>query len=120
MRLLVVTSALFLFACAAEIGDECTTSTDCSPDGNRICDFAQTGGYCTIKNCSPDSCPDDALCVRFGDEPRFERSYCMAACSGGSDCRDDYSCTSADGTVSVVIDEDRHGRYCAPAPVSSP
>ncbi len=113
---LVLAVALLGAACAAEIGDECTNSTDCSPEGDRICDFAQVGGYCTIENCSPDQCPDDALCVRFGTEPRLERTYCMAECSGDSDCRDDYSCTAADGASTIVIDEDRSGRYCAPSP----
>lgn len=116
MRPLVLACVLLLSACAAEIGDECLNSTDCSPEGDRICDFAQAGGYCTIKNCAPDQCPDDALCVRFGDEPRFERTYCMAACSGGSDCRDGYTCTAADDSATLVIDEDRSGRFCAPSP----
>jgi hypothetical protein len=115
MRPLLLALAALTGACAAEIGDECTNSTDCSPEGDRICDFAQTGGYCTIEGCSPDQCPDDALCVRFGDEPRFERRYCMAACSDGSDCRDGYTCDAADGESSLVIDEDRDGRYCVPA-----
>ena len=104
----------FLSACAAQIGDECSTSVDCSPEGNRICDLAQSGGYCTVKNCTPDSCPDDALCVRFGAEPRFERFYCMAACEGSGDCRDHYTCASADGNETLVTDENRSGRFCAP------
>jgi len=107
--------ALSFAGCAAQIGDECSTSVDCSPQGDRICDVAQISGYCTIKNCSPDACPDDALCVQFGAEPRFERTYCMATCSGQSDCRDHYECTAADGVDSVVIDERRSGRYCAPS-----
>jgi hypothetical protein len=115
MRWLALVSLLLLSACAAEIGDECTSSTDCSPSGDRICDFAQVGGYCTQRGCAPDGCPDDALCVQYGSEPRFERSYCMAACSGGSDCRDAYACTSAEDASAVLLDEDRSGRFCAPA-----
>ena len=107
--------ALSSLGCAAEIGDSCSTSVDCSPEGDRICDVAQIDGYCTIKNCSPDGCPDDALCVQFGTEPRFERTYCMAACSGQSDCRDHYECTAAVETTSVVTDEHRSGRFCAPS-----
>lgn len=116
MRSLLVFVLLFASACAAEIGDECSTSVDCSPEGNRMCDVAQPGGYCTVKNCTPDSCPDDALCVRFGDEPRFERDFCMAACESSSDCRDAYDCTEADGNATLVTDESRSGRFCAPSP----
>ena len=51
---------VFYHAAPSEIGDECTTSVDCSPEGDRMCDIAQRGGYCTIRDCTPDSCPDDA------------------------------------------------------------
>ena len=54
-----------LGACAAEIGDSCETNIECSANGDRICDTAQTEGYCTIQGCDPDSCPEEASCVAF-------------------------------------------------------
>jgi len=115
-----VVTALAFFAlgaaamggCAAEIGDGCTTSVDCSPEGDRMCDIAQRGGYCTIRDCTPDSCPDDALCVQFGVEQRFQRTFCMQVCDGAGDCRDGYACAAADGAQLTIVDEDRSGRFC--------
>ena len=43
--------------CAAEIGDSCQTNVECSPNGDRICDTAQAGGYCTVQGCSAGGCP---------------------------------------------------------------
>jgi hypothetical protein len=100
--------------CAAEIGDECTTSVDCSPDGDRVCDLSQHGGYCTVEDCTPDSCPDEALCVEFAwEQPRLARRYCMAACDTGSDCRDGYRCVSPADQAARVVDDHRSGEYCA-------
>jgi len=109
-------------ACGAEIGDECETSIDCSPDGDRICDPTLPGGYCTVEGCDEGTCPDDSVCVRFFpvnalvhtcepgcvdgcplvDEvclsdgfcaPRAsERRFCMRACSRDYQCRDGYVC----------------------------
>ena len=36
------------------MGDSCQTSTDCDPNGNRVCDLSQPGGYCTILGCDRD------------------------------------------------------------------
>jgi hypothetical protein len=100
--------------CAAEIGDECETSVDCSPDGDRICDRSQPGGYCTVEGCSADGCPDEALCVEFDpQEPRLARRYCMAACETGGDCRDGYRCIRPDPERAVIVDAHRSGEYCA-------
>lgn len=113
MRQALLSLTLFFSACGAEIGDECQSSVDCSPEGDRICDLAQSGGYCTVKNCGPDACPDDALCVQFGTEPRFERRYCMAKCESDGECRSGgYQCVEPGDNDSVVIDENRSGRYC--------
>jgi len=83
-----------LFACAPQLGDSCTTGTDCSVNNDRFCDLSQPGGYCTIANCEPDSCGDEGICVRFKpDEPRLSSDWCMAKCSQNSDCgRDNYAC----------------------------
>ena len=113
MRSALLWMSLLLFACGAEIGDECQSSVDCSPEGDRICDQAQAGGYCTVKECAADGCPDDALCVLFGSEQRFQRLYCMAACEEEGDCRGSaYSCVRPEDNDSTVIDEHRSGRYC--------
>jgi hypothetical protein len=58
---------LALAACGAEIGDECILSADCSTEINspRICDTASLQGYCTIQGCDHDTCPEEAVCVRF-------------------------------------------------------
>lgn len=52
-------------ACGDEIGDECAISQDCSSQGDRICDINSPGGYCTIIGCDYNTCPDEAVCVRF-------------------------------------------------------
>jgi hypothetical protein len=52
-------------ACGRKIGDDCQTNIQCSPQGDRECDLSQPDGYCTIEGCTQNSCPDDALCVRF-------------------------------------------------------
>ncbi len=94
--------ALLGAACSPDIGDDCVVSTDCSSVGDRLCDTSQPGGYCTIFNCEPDTCPDDSLCVSFhnagsgafcqADNDRFQRPFCMAPCSGDGDCRSGYGC----------------------------
>lgn len=58
-------AALLAAGCGSEIGDSCSISTDCSPDGDRTCDTSSLDGYCTIQGCDYDSCPDEATCVRF-------------------------------------------------------
>jgi len=54
-----------LAACGHSIGDSCLLSTDCSANGDRTCDLAQPGGYCTIEGCDDKSCPSEAVCIRF-------------------------------------------------------
>jgi hypothetical protein len=71
---LVVAGAL-LGGCGKEIGDSCTLASDCSPNGDRICQCSNcsgtdpTGdsshGYCTIQGCDFGTCPSEAVCVRF-------------------------------------------------------
>jgi hypothetical protein len=82
-------------ACGDEIGDECSLSTDCSTQGDRICDVSSPGGYCTIAGCDWDTCPENSVCVRFfsvGDsnrvcDPRAEDV------GGSNDCTADELCT---------------------------
>ena len=64
---LIVAAAVAAAGCASEVGDACSVNLDCSPTGDRICDTAQRGGYCTLAGCGPRTCPDEAVCVRFFD-----------------------------------------------------
>lgn len=100
---LVAIAAALAFGCKPEIGDECSVSTDCSSTGDRLCDTTQPNGYCTIFNCEPGTCPEEAICVAFftstsmvcqdpQDDDRLQRTYCMRRCDGDGDCRALYAC----------------------------
>jgi hypothetical protein len=102
-------------ACSPQIGKKCSISTDCSQLGDRLCDTTQPGGYCTVFNCEPDSCPN-AICVAFdpsldpacgsaalGRPPRFERTFCLAHCDTTSDCRDQYECVDLNQTANQTL-----------------
>jgi hypothetical protein len=142
--LVVLGAAVFLPGCGPDIGDACASSVDCSQQEARLCDTTQPGGYCTVFNCEPDSCPD-SVCVGFNpvldlacgahDDarwPRFSRTFCMAGCSATSDCRSEYSCAplpriadllSLDPSqrAAVIIDkEPSDGKVCLPRPGQSP
>ncbi len=124
-----------LAGCAPKIGDACSTSTDCSATGGRLCDTTQPGGYCTLFNCEPGTCPSEAICIAFKAYPsqaaacenpqssaRLERTFCMAKCSKNSDCRAGYACVdmnTKNNAYGAVVVEDGHvdGRVCA-VPVS--
>ncbi len=81
-RALLFASLVAAAGCGHKIGDSCTQNVDCSPLGDRFCDLASPGGYCTIQGCDvmrdangnpllnsdgtpQTSCPDEAVCVRF-------------------------------------------------------
>jgi hypothetical protein len=117
--------------CTPAIGDRCTISTDCSVQGNRICDTFEPNGYCTVV-CSANSCPDNAACIEFAvgipgcgysdyaAPSRLGRSMCMKTCNTDSDCRADegYTCVLTDtlGTTVAVLDSDQHPRICMIGP----
>jgi hypothetical protein len=122
----------FASGCAPKIGDKCTLSTDCSVNGDRLCDSTEPGGYCTVFNCEPNACPDDSLCVSFVEptcsEPaqsvRFTRTFCMASCQSDGDCRAGYQCidiTNDESRQVVDVNPSSH-RICtvAPFPPMSP
>ncbi|HVK89306.1 MAG TPA: hypothetical protein VM513_34525 [Kofleriaceae bacterium] len=120
MRKSLITLVLALAAgCGSEIGDSCTLSIDCSPDGDRQCDSSAKEGYCTIQGCDFNTCPDEAVCVSFFsggftnrpcessddcslDElcaldghcvtQKSEQRNCMRTCESNDDCRDGYEC----------------------------
>jgi hypothetical protein len=54
-----------LVGCGSEIGDSCSINAECSPQGDRHCDTTSPAGYCTIFGCDFDTCPSEAVCVRF-------------------------------------------------------
>lgn len=130
--LLTLACSLLLVACAPAIGDACETVLDCSSQASRACDRTQPGGYCTIAGCERGTCPEDSVCVKFhpfqgaveGEDPirqeRLASTFCMATCSGNSDCREDegYRCTAEDefgqekrGEAEVLDDPDQ--RFCS-------
>lgn len=108
-------------ACTPRIGDGCSSSTNCSINGDRVCDLTQPHGACEVFDCQADQCPDDAVCTRFHpDEPRLSVVACMHRCSSDSDCRqgDGYRCvdpaTYMDGSFAAVVDRQRpDARFCA-------
>src|SRR5215472_17578476 len=124
--------ALALAACTPHIGDRCTLNTDCSISNTRQCDNSQPNGYCTVFNCSPNSCPDNAACVDFqasvpgcpyddyASPSRSARSFCMQTCGSNGDCRqsDGYQCLAMNqlGVAAVIIDTNAAQRVCAIPP----
>jgi hypothetical protein len=128
--LLLALLATIAVGCKPKIGDDCQISTDCSAAGDRLCDITAPGGYCTVYNCEPGSCPEDeSLCVLFGAErspvaeckdPQaqspYARTFCMATCESDSDCRDDYVCANLNSHGgdwgAILVDGDRGDRAC--------
>jgi hypothetical protein len=121
-----------LAGCSPKIGDSCTVSTDCSATGDRLCDITEPGGYCTIFNCEPDGCPDDAECINFGtqlsavqgcsasqDNSPYQRSFCMASCKSDGDCRGGYNCVEPSVVFGVKSDTMRSNKICAVVPIAS-
>ena len=110
----IALAALWVAACNPMIGDDCEMSTDCSEQGTRYCDRNQPGGYCTIVDCEPDSCPGEAVCVQFFDGVHA-RNYCMRQCEKDKDCRARYECTGGIPGVTTLLDDPYpHRGYCAP------
>lgn len=121
-------------ACQPNIGDDCRTSIDCSPAGDRLCDVTQPGGYCTQFNCEPGTCPDDANCVAFDEQlsvqkgcqdangfTRYTRSYCMEICENDEDCRAEYVCADLkqpNRWNALAVDASRSGKVCVVAPTT--
>lgn len=120
-------------ACTPSVGDRCNISTDCSTQGDKLCDTSQPGGYCTQLNCIGNKCVDDALCILFNSATpgcafndrsgpgasRVSRSFCMAECTQNSDCRDGYVCADP-RTIpwnASILDNNQGRRACLPAPL---
>lgn len=82
----VVFFGLSIYGCAAEVGDTCTTNTDCGAE--LFCDGSMAGGYCTRSPCAANECPEEAVCIQFDDNSTF----CMKRCESDGDCRNEYVC----------------------------
>lgn len=132
-RVHVPATFLFLAAlaigCAPKIGDDCTSSSDCSVQGDRLCDTTLPGGYCTIFNCEPGTCPEDeSVCVAFNGSvcddplrtPRFQRTFCMARCDDDGDCRSGYACVDMGSAVVDIDPPTRKVCVVRPEAVSEP
>jgi len=88
--------ALAASACGSEIGDSCFVSSDCSPNGDRLCEMSfDSEGYCTVLGCDENTCPDEAVCVRF-----FTNTFANKPCfpntedTGTDDCAPDELCAA--------------------------
>jgi len=138
LALLVIcgVGAALALGCTPKIGDECTVSTNCSTAGDRLCDITQPGGYCTVFNCEPGSCPADSACVNFGtslsvipdvpectpsqDNSPYQRSFCMATCGSDADCRGGYRCKAPEDLNAVRAEHDSSFKVCAVPPKDPP
>lgn len=78
MPLLLVALVAPSAGCKKKIGDACRRSTDCSLQGERICDLSHRvnssgfptpngSGECTIEGCGRGACPKEAACVKVYD-----------------------------------------------------
>ena len=120
-------------ACTPKIGDKCVVSTDCSVQGDRLCDTSQPSGYCTQLNCRGNDCFDEAACVLFnsavpgcsyddragGYGSRIARSFCMAQCETNADCRTDYLCADPRSSPwnAIILDDNQGKKGCLPRPL---
>jgi hypothetical protein len=101
--------------CSKAIGDACGTNVDCSIAGDRFCDIAPPGGYCTVEGCDvtndgKDTCPGDSVCVRFftslGTEPcTYDVTLPRSDCAADQRCVCDQS--DENGTCPISA-------HCAP------
>lgn len=104
-------TSLSAFSCKSKIGDSCDNNVDCSPDGDRICDLSQPGGYCTVPDCSKGSCPDESVCVKFW-EGAHTRTWCMKRCTSDGGCRSRYFCNKEDDISEILDDVGEKTGYC--------
>ena len=98
---------LVLAACGSEIGDACQLASDCDPDGDRVClrstvdGQPDVGGYCTVVGCDPDTCPDEAVCVRF-----YAGAFQNKDCDPATEDTDDPTTPDViEGTDACSLDE---------------
>jgi hypothetical protein len=126
LRGFAVVALLLVAGCGHSIGDSCQTNVDCSPLGDRFCDIAPPGGYCTIEDCGPTSCPSEAACIRFfipilneacdtSQMPPFTRADCKHP---DEICVCDHSTFDPKTQQTTCVDTSGHvnnSGHCAPA-----
>ena len=105
----VVLFIILLAGCGKQIGDACIVSSDCDPNGQRLClDSNQKGGYCTIQGCDFDTCPDEAECVRFFSG-QFDNRICDPMMANGENgCSLDELCN----LEGHCVPRSSESRYC--------
>ena len=103
-------------SCGKEIGDECVIASDCSPNGDRVCiiDQATQEGYCTVQGCAFNTCPEEAVCVRFftgsfSDRQcnRLSQDRRTDDCAGTDTCSAAGTCTADPAKACNPLTEDR-------------
>lgn len=102
--------ALGAAACAKQVGDSCKTNIDCNIEGSRPCDISQPGGYCTVEGCNLNSCPDEAMCVRF-----FPSKYLTQPCDPATEDSTSNACAADELCLESGLCAPRGSerRYCA-------
>ena len=108
--LLTVVVAGLLGGCGSNIGDPCASNIDCSPLGDRFCDTAPPGGYCTQQDCDVNSCPGNSVCIRFFTALATEPCHPLELLLP-SDCPHDREVCVCDLTIDGVCQGSGH---CAP------
>lgn len=116
-RLIALIFVLAAAGCGSEIGDSCVVDSDCanaailsgSAVNDRTCDVNEPGGYCTIIGCDYETCPSEAVCVKFftGD---FEDEKCDPETEGITtmNCTLDEECD----LTGHCVDRSAEVRYC--------
>jgi len=87
------------------------------------------GGYCTIFNCGPNTCPDHSACYLFDpavqgcpysdrELSRTGHSFCLEDCHQDSDCRADYICRDLRHNPwnAILLDDNQSQAVCIPNP----
>lgn len=110
ISLALVAVAVVSGACGKEIGDACSLSSDCDPNGGRLCDPdpGSPNGYCTILGCDYSTCPDSSVCVRF-----FTGSFTNKTCNPATE--EQMPMCSLDELCSIVgncVPRSSEVRYC--------
>jgi hypothetical protein len=108
-QLWVVGAALLFsgMACGRNIGDSCSSSSDCDPTrGTRTCDLSQPGGYCLVEGCDARSCPSNSICIRA-----FPGAFLEKICSVDAPCATDEICLPP--SEQSTADGGTGSAYCA-------
>lgn len=102
-----------LGACGKEIGDACIVGSDCSPNGDRLCDPSSLDGYCTIQGCDYSTCPGEAACIRFFTG-NFTNKTCDPAKTADACTTSAVDCCSLDELCSIEGAVDPILGHCVP------